>query len=135
MVALLLALGCAPAATLTPSGCPSSPNCVSSVAAADDATHHIAPLSFSGSEEAARARARAIVEAMPRTAVLADQPGYLHATFTSKVWRFVDDVELWFDASTGVVHVRSASRVGHGDMGVNRERVEAIRAAWDAPVP
>ncbi|MDQ6965890.1 MAG: DUF1499 domain-containing protein, partial [Mariprofundaceae bacterium] len=52
---------------------------------------------------------------------------YLHATFTSRLFRFVDDVELHRDAASGVVHIRSASRVGHSDFGVNRKRVEVIR--------
>lgn len=64
---------------------------------------------------------------MPRTRVVTDESGYLHAECTSLVFRFVDDVEFWFDQRESLVHVRSASRIGHSDLGVNRRRIEHIR--------
>jgi uncharacterized protein (DUF1499 family) len=103
--------------------CPSSPNCVSSLAS--DAMHAIRPLPLPAADPIGVVRG--IVESFPRTRVLQSDDGYLHATFASRIFRFVDDVEFLVDADAGVLHVRSASRVGQGDMGVNRRRVEAIR--------
>jgi len=71
---------------------------------------------------------RRIVESFPRTTIVTVDGDYLHATFASRIFRFVDDVEFLVDRDAGVVHVRSASRVGYGDMGVNRRRVEEIRS-------
>ena len=68
---------------------------------------------------------------MPRTKVVRQDERYLHAEFTSALFRFVDDVELLLDADAGVVHVRSASRIRYSDMGANRRRVEAIRSAFE----
>lgn len=109
---------------------PRSPNCVTSVADADDPVHHIAPLAWSGSIDDALDRLEAIVAASPRTAVVTREGPYLHVTYTTKWFRFVDDVEFHVVPEEGVVHVRSASRVGYGDMGLNRRRVEAIRDAF-----
>ena len=108
---------------LTP--CPSSPNCVCSQA--NDA-HAIAPLPFSGDAESAMRKLRGVVESMPRAQVVDAKPGYLYAEFTSSFMGFVDDVEFLADGS--VIQVRSASRLGYSDLGVNRKRVEAIRAAF-----
>jgi uncharacterized protein (DUF1499 family) len=65
---------------------------------------------------------------MPRARVMRADGNYLHAEFRSKLMGFVDDVEFTFDARAGVLHVRSASRLGRRDFNVNRERVEALRA-------
>ena len=110
--------------------CPNSPNCVSS--AATDESHRIEPIRFSGSPDAALARLRAVIEAMPRARVTRADAGSLHAEFTSWLLRFVDDVDCVVDAAAGVIQVRSASRVGYSDLGVNRKRVEQIRAAFAA---
>jgi uncharacterized protein (DUF1499 family) len=73
-------------------------------------------------------RIRRIVEAMDGAKVVKSDPGYLHVQFTTRWMKFVDDCEFWFDPRAGVIHVRSASRLGRKDLGVNRARVEAIRA-------
>ena len=57
---------------------------------------------------------------------------YLYATYTTPLMRFVDDVEFWLDPTAPVIHVRSASRIGHGDRGLNRARIEALRARFAA---
>ena len=106
--------------------CPPSPNCVSSLAK-DDA-HRIAPFPFAGSAGESLARAKAAALSFPRTKLVDESPGYVHVTSTSAIFRFVDDVEFEADESARVVNVRSASRVGRSDFGVNRKRVEAIRA-------
>jgi uncharacterized protein (DUF1499 family) len=108
--------------------CPATPNCVSSQAT--DAEHAIAPLAYTGAPEAARERLKQVVAAMPRTRLVTERDGYLHYEFTSLIFRFVDDVEFWFDARAPVVQVRSASRVGRSDWGVNRRRVEQVRARF-----
>jgi uncharacterized protein (DUF1499 family) len=64
--------------------------------------------------------------------VVVAQPTYLHVEIVSRIMGFVDDLEAVPDAAAGVIQVRSASRVGRSDFGVNRERVEALRAAMDA---
>lgn len=78
------------------------------------------------------ARLRSIVEGMSGARVVEARGDYLYAQFTTKLMRWVDDVELWFDPGAGVVQVRSASRVGRKDFGVNRSRIEAIRSALSA---
>src|SRR5262245_35226589 len=110
--------------------CPSSPNCVSSTDA--DAGHRIEPLRFSGSPAAAMERLRKVIEGMPRARVVQQDGTRLKAEFTSWLFRFVDDVDCLVDAGAGVIHVRSASRVGYSDLGVNRKRVDQIRAAFGA---
>jgi uncharacterized protein (DUF1499 family) len=62
--------------------------------------------------------------------VITETETYVHATFTSRVFRFVDDLEFYFVLDAPVIHVRSASRVGYSDLGVNRKRVEKIRKAF-----
>ena len=93
----------------------------------------IAPLRVKGDGPATLARIKAIVEGMDGAKVVKSEPDYLYAQFTTKLMKYVDDVEFWFDAAANVIQVRSASRVGRGDMGVNRKRIEAVRAAYDPP--
>ncbi len=110
------------------SPCPSTPNCVSSQSA--DPEHSVDPLRYSSSTEEAVSRMKDIVLHMKRARIVSESRDYLHAEFTSAVWRFVDDVEFYFDDAAKVIHIRSASRLGKSDFGVNRKRVEAIRKAW-----
>lgn len=105
---------------------PPSPNCVSSLADPSDGVHHVDPLplppgGFDAVVDAALAMSH------PRVKVR--EAGYAHLVFVTRLLRFKDDVELELDEEAGVVHVRSASRLGYGDAGVNRRRVEKLRAA------
>ncbi len=100
--------------------CPNTPNCVSSQS--EDPEHAIAPLAY-----AAIADIKKVVEAMERTTIIEETENYLYAEFKSRLMGFVDDVEFHKDDINQVVHVRSASRLGKSDLGVNRKRVEAIR--------
>ena len=109
-----------------------TPNCVSSQADTSDAEHYIAPLKFSGPPEEAIATLRKIVEGAERTLVVKHEGAYLRAEYQSKLLGFVDDVEFYASAKDGVVHVRSASRLGRRDFGVNRQRIEAIREQFAA---
>jgi uncharacterized protein (DUF1499 family) len=110
--------------------CPASPNCVSSQAG--DRDHSIQPIACTTDTPAAMADLKKIILSMKRSRIVTETEYYLHAEFTSAIWRFVDDVEFYADESAGVIHVRSASRLGTSDFGVNRKRVEAIREAWKA---
>jgi len=110
----------------------STPNSVSSQVDAADAEHYIAPIPFKGDASAAAAAVRAAVESMRDATVVRQDGGYLYAEFRTKLMRFVDDVEFFFDAKSGVIHVRSASRLGRRDFGVNRARVEALRKRIEA---
>ena len=105
---------------LTP--CRQTPNCVSSQADPSDREHYIAPIPFRGDAIAA---VRKAVESMPRARVISADSHYLYAEFRSALLRYVDDVEFHYDGS--VIHVRSASRLGRRDFGVNRARVEELR--------
>jgi uncharacterized protein (DUF1499 family) len=89
----------------------------------------IVPFDAEADPPATLARIRAIVELMPGARVVAARPDYLYAQFTTRWLKFVDDVEFWAPPDARVIHVRSASRVGRKDFGVNRARIEAIRAA------
>jgi uncharacterized protein (DUF1499 family) len=100
--------------------CPGSPNCVNSQS--DNAQSQIAPL-----PSMTISRIKEIVESMERAKVMEATDNYLYAEFTSKLMGFVDDVEFYLDNNANVIHVRSASRLGKSDLGVNRKRIEEIR--------
>jgi uncharacterized protein (DUF1499 family) len=108
--------------------CPSSPNCVCTFAT--DHGHRIEPIRFDGSAAEARARLDKVLASWPRVRVVSSQDNYIHAEFTSLVFRFVDDVELLIDEPAHVIHFRSASRAGQSDFGVNRRRMEALRKVF-----
>jgi len=110
--------------------CPRSPNCVSSQA--EDEGHRAAPLAFADKPEQAWERLKEVLADFPRTRVVEEGDGYLHAECTTLLFRFVDDVEFLLDREAKVIHFRSASRIGAGDLGTNRRRVEAIRRAFAA---
>ena len=105
----------------------STPNCVSSQADTADAEHYIAPIAFKGDAVAAMAAVRKAIESMRGGTVIRHEGNYLYAEFRTPLMRFVDDVEFSFDEKAGLIHVRSASRLGRRDFGVNRARIEAIR--------
>lgn len=109
-----------------------TPNNVSSQAPKDDAEHYVAPLRFRGSGAEALAELRKVLDAMERTRIVRHDGDYLYAEFRSKLMGYVDDVEFAVAEKEGVIHVRSASRLGRRDYGVNRARVEAIRRRFDA---
>lgn len=89
----------------------------------------IAPLPLRGDGPATMEKLKAVVGAMEGARIVRSEPGYLYAQYTTRLMKFVDDVEFWLDAQAGVIQVRSASRLGKGDMGLNRKRIEAVRAA------
>lgn len=105
------------------------PNWVSSTAPMGDADHYVPPIAINGSAAAAWAALEESVAAMPRVTIVRRSAGYLHAEFESRRMGFVDDGEFALDAAAGVIHAKSAARLGIRDFSVNRERVESIRAA------
>jgi uncharacterized protein (DUF1499 family) len=108
--------------------CPTSPNCVSSQAADD--LHAIDPLTYTGDTAAAHDKLIAIITANPQATLITNQPNYIHAEYRSRFWRFIDDVEFFIDADTQTIHMRSASRLGYGDLNANRSRIEQIRTLF-----
>lgn len=112
--------------------CPNTPNCVSSQS--QDSAHRIAPLPYSGDPKTALQQVKAIVESLPRTNMIQSTDQYLYAEFTSALMGFVDDVEFWVDPEASVIQVRSASRLGESDLGVNRKRIDTIRSKLAASV-
>lgn len=112
--------------------CPKSPNCVSSQAG--DSEHAIAPITYSDSRAEAYARLKMVLSEMTRMTIVGEKEDYIHAEAKSLIFRFVDDVEFYFPAEGKVIHVRSASRVGNSDLGVNRKRVEEIRERFARPL-
>jgi uncharacterized protein (DUF1499 family) len=106
--------------------CPSSPNCVSSDAA--DSTHSVAAFALAIPSRKAWLAVRRSVESLPRTKIISETSDYLHAECTSAVFGFVDDLELHLRVAEGVIAVRSAARLGYSDLGVNRRRIEDLRA-------
>jgi uncharacterized protein (DUF1499 family) len=105
--------------------CPASPNCVSSQAT--DEAHRIDPLSYSGTLAGAKAKLEKVITSMKRSKIVTNKDTYIHAEFASAMFRFVDDVEFYFDNAAKKIQVRSAARMGYSDMGVNRKRIEKIR--------
>ncbi len=92
----------------------------------------IAPLALRGDGPTTIAKLKGIVEGMDGAKLITNAPDYLYAQYTTPLMKYVDDVEFWFDPSTNVIQVRSASRLGKGDLGVNRQRIEVVRAALAA---
>jgi len=109
--------------TLPP--CRDSPNCVSSQT--EDAKQYIEPFKISGSPEEAWQALKKAIDNHSRMVITHETADTLHAEATSLVFQFVDDINVVLDADTNLIHIRSASRTGHSDFGVNRKRIEALR--------
>lgn len=124
-MALASSLALASDALLPP--CPDSPNCVSSLESGD---HQVDALAGKGSREASLAALAAALDSLPRVDWQQAGDNRIEATFTSLVFRFVDDVTFVIHEG-GRIDVRSASRVGHYDFGANRKRVEMLRDMLD----
>lgn len=110
--------------------CPASPNCVSS--RAEDRDRRIDPIPLgSVTPEAAWALLEQALAGEPRLRIVDTRKTqwYLRAEASSRIFRFVDDVEFQIDPDRKLVHLRSASRVGYWDLGVNRRRIERLREA------
>lgn len=110
--------------------CPNKPNCVCSQAQSGT-SHHVLPFTFEGDRAEAMTRLVAVLLAQPNCKIITQSKDYIHAEFSTRLMGFVDDVEFYLPQGNEL-HVRSASRLGHSDLGVNRARVEDLRAAFNA---
>ena len=113
--------------------CPDSPNCVSSQA--DDEHHFIAPFIYTGTLPEAQKNLISILQSIPRARIISIERNSIQVEFTSALFRFIDDAEFYFPENENLIHVRSASRVGYYDFGVNRTRLERIRKLLRAESP
>jgi uncharacterized protein (DUF1499 family) len=111
--------------------CPSTPNCVSSTAT--DELHAIAPFRYAEGEDTAVAQTRLLnlIQTMSGATIHTNQPGYLHVIFRTPFMGFYDDAEFLFDETNQQIHLRSAARLGQGDLGNNRARLETIRTQYN----
>ncbi|MFX0198762.1 MAG: DUF1499 domain-containing protein [Candidatus Hodarchaeota archaeon] len=112
--------------------CPETPNCVCSED--EGRSTFVEPFAFKEAPEIAWERLKGVIPQIGGK-IQKERDGYLWATFTTKIFRFVDDVEIRMDVKNGIIHVRSASRVGYSDMGMNRKRVENLRARFSKGHP
>ena len=112
------------------SQCGSKPNCVCSEQQ-DRGEHYVEPVKLVQPNVVSLQQVSEVITAAGGE-VVQSSDNYLAATFTSSAFGFVDDFEARLDADKGVLHLRSASRVGHSDLGANRKRVEQIRTALQA---
>jgi uncharacterized protein (DUF1499 family) len=113
--------------------CPDTPNCVSTQS--DDDMHGMEPIPFSGTTAEAQTKLLDVLRPMERMTIVAREQDYLHVVFRSRVFRFPDDVEFYFNAEEQVIHFRAAARLGQSDLGVNRQRMEDIRQAFESQEP
>ena len=109
--------------------CPRTPNCVSSQE--KNLLNRIQPITFEDSLEKAKERIYQVIISMHGTRIIIQNDFYWHVEFTTLILRFVDDLEFYFDGSQSIIHIRSASRRGYWDLGVNRRRVESIRSRFE----
>ncbi|HEY7866737.1 MAG TPA: DUF1499 domain-containing protein [Psychromonas sp.] len=107
--------------------CPTSPNCVSSDAS--DKKHFILPFQLTTSAEQAWPIVQEVILQLPRSSIVRQTDSFLQVECRSAVFGFVDDLKLQLRANKGIIAVYSASRLGYSDFGVNRDRIEALRAA------
>ncbi len=107
---------------------PSTPNAVSSQTEKESA--YIEPFPFQGSEGESIARLLETLDSFDEIEVMKQEPRYIHAVATTKLMRFKDDLEFAVVEGEDVIHVRSGSRIGYSDGGVNRKRLEQIRSRY-----
>jgi len=111
--------------------CPTTPNCVNSQA--KDKKHYIEPILMTGTPLEVKNHILKILNELKRAKIIVAEDHYIRVEFISKVFRFIDDLEFYFPNTKSkemTIHVRSASRVGHSDFGVNRKRIEQIRSKF-----
>ena len=111
------------------SQCPGTPNCVSSQE--KNSKKRIQPIIIEDSIEQAKERIYKVINSMRGTRIITQDIVYWHVEFTTQLLRFIDAVEFYFDESQSLIHVRSASRQGYWDLGVNRRRMETIRSKFE----
>ncbi|MBD3256410.1 MAG: DUF1499 domain-containing protein [Candidatus Lokiarchaeota archaeon] len=110
--------------------CPEKHVCVSTQSSPDNKRHFIEPISYEGSKQEAKEKILDIVKSMKRTEIVDQGENYIHCTFTSMIFRFVDDVEFLIDDNSKLIHFKSQSRIGGYDWNANRKRMEKIRTLY-----
>lgn len=108
--------------------CPDKPNCV--VSYEYDQEHFIDPISYTRNYPEAYPELIKSIEQMSGSKIIIKDGRYIRAEFTSRLMRYIDDVEFYFSPGEKIIQVRSASRLGHSDMGVNRKRIETLRSIF-----
>lgn len=109
------------------SPCPSSPNCV--VSQKDDESHYIEPITYQSDRQTAKSTLLKVLSVVPNTTIVKETEDYIRTESRSKIMGFVDDAEFYFPENEKIIKIRSASRLGESDLGVNRRRLEQIRLA------
>jgi uncharacterized protein (DUF1499 family) len=100
------------------------PNNVSSQT--DDKEKYVEPLNFIDDLTNSKSKVIGILDEYPGAKIIKNEDNYIYAIFTTGTMKYKDDVEFYFDENSNVIHYRSASRIGYSDMGLNRERYNAI---------
>lgn len=111
--------------------CSSAPHCVSSQAD-KTSSHYVAPFTYRGSAEHARQVLLRTLRASDHATVQRADPRFVHATFRSSLFGFVDDVTFIINPERHVIDVKSSARVGFYDFGVNRRRVQRLRGRFES---
>lgn len=114
--------------------CPDKPNCASTQSE-PSAYGYTEPVSFTGDAAIAFETALTIVRELPNSTIVTAEAPYLHATTESNFWRFIDDLEIYVDADAGLIHMRSAARLGESDLNANPNRLKAIRQKLQERLP
>ncbi len=108
--------------------CPTSPNCVSSQAERSDDEHYVESIIYRDNRKDVQLSLESFLLNQGNARIVSSTLGYVHLEIKSKFIGYIDDVEFYLPEADSVIHVRSASRVGYSDVGVNRERIEQVRA-------
>ncbi|ETX10851.1 hypothetical protein MUS1_12805 [Marinomonas ushuaiensis DSM 15871] len=108
------------------SSCPISPNCVSTQADPEDATHYVEPIVYRGDRKETQLQIESLLLTSSNVRIVSSELGYVHFEVKSKLIGYIDDVEFYLPEADSVVHFRSASRAGYSDLGANRERFNQI---------
>ena len=111
--------------------CPKSPNCVSTQS--NDEKHKMEPLTYETTLEEVMVKIKDIIGTFKRTKLITEEENYIHFEFRTATFKFVDDVEFYFDDSTKLIHFRSAARKGYSDMGVNKKRMKKVSNLYKNP--
>ena len=109
---------------------PSTPNCISSQASIEDKEHYMQPWTYDDPKETMQKLVQCIDE-FGDTEIILSEDNYIQAVFTTGWMRWQDDVEFYLDTTNKLVHFRSASRIGYGDHGVNRKRMERLKELYN----
>jgi uncharacterized protein (DUF1499 family) len=107
--------------------CSNMSNCINSQTLSQDNQYNILPITYTCTMQEEQMKLKKIILSIPRTSIIKEEPDYMYVEFTSFFMRSVDDVEFYFDDSSKVIHIRSASRISTSDWGENRKRIEEIR--------